>query len=79
MLFRSDLIVLDMLMEPGLNGRQTYEAIRQLCPNQKAIVASGFSESNEVKATMQLGASGFIKKPYTIDTLGRAIKKALVS
>lgn len=74
-----DLIVLDMLMEPGLNGRQTYEAIRQLCPNQKAIVASGFSESNEVKATMQLGASGFIKKPYTIDTLGRAVKKALVS
>ncbi len=74
-----DLIVLDMLMEPGLNGRQTYEGILQLSPSQKAIVASGFSESDEVKATMQLGATGFIKKPYTIDTLGQAVKKALVS
>ncbi len=74
-----DLIVLDMLMEPGINGRQTYEAILQLYPNQKAIIASGFSESDDVKATLKLGASGFIKKPYTMDTLGRAIKEALMA
>jgi len=74
-----DLIVLDMLMEPGINGRKTYEEILKLNPNQHAIVASGFSKSNDVKATIQLGASGFIKKPYSINQLGRVIKKALNS
>jgi CheY-like chemotaxis protein len=51
-----DLIVIDMLMEPGINGRQTYEEILKLYPDQKAIIASGFSESDDVKATLHLGA-----------------------
>ncbi len=72
-----DLIVLDMLMEPGINGRQTYEEILKLNPNQQAIVASGFPETSDVKATFQLGANGFIKKPFSISQLGIAIKKAL--
>ncbi|MBU1138207.1 MAG: response regulator, partial [Proteobacteria bacterium] len=74
-----DLIILDMLMEPGINGRQTYEEIAKLIAGQKAIIASGFSESNDVKATLQLGAGGFIKKPYTKAQLGRAVKKELSS
>jgi DNA-binding NarL/FixJ family response regulator len=66
-------------MEPGMNGRQTYEEILTLYPHQKAIIASGFSESDDVKAALQLGVSGFIKKPYTMDALGRAVKEALNS
>ncbi len=72
-----DLIVLDMLMEPGINGRQTYEEIIKLYPKQKAIIASGFSESDDVKATLQLGAKQFIKKPYSINQLAQAVKEAL--
>jgi CheY-like chemotaxis protein len=74
-----DLIVMDMQMEPGINGRQTYEQIIKLHPGQKAIVASGFSESYDVKATLKLGAGGLIKKPYSIDQLGRVVKEALRS
>jgi len=74
-----DLIVMDMLMEPGMNGRQTYEEILKLYPNQKAIVASGFSESDEIKAALKLGASGFVEKPYSMAKLGRAVKEALNS
>ena len=72
-----DLIVVDMLMEPGMNGRQTYEKITTLYPNQKAIIVSGFSESDDVKAALQLGAGGFIKKPYSMNQLGRAVKETL--
>ncbi len=72
-----DLIMLDMVMEPGMTGRQTYEEIIKLYPDQKAIVASGFSESEDVKATMRLGASGFTKKPYSMEQLGRAVKEVL--
>ena len=72
-----DLVVLDMLMEPGINGYQTYKEILKIHPEQKAIIVSGFSESDEVKATLLLGAGGFIKKPYSVAQLGRVVKEAL--
>jgi PAS domain S-box-containing protein len=72
-----DLVLIDMLMGPGMNGRQTYEAIIKLYPEQKAIIVSGFSESNDVKAALFLGAKGFLKKPYSIEQLGMAVKECL--
>jgi CheY-like chemotaxis protein len=72
-----DLLIVDMLMAPGITGRQTYEKILELYPHQKAIVVSGFSESDDVRATLELGAGGFIKKPYSIEQLGQAVRAAL--
>ena len=72
-----DLVLLDMLMEPGMNGRQTYEQILAIRPGQKAIIVSGFSESSDVLRTMALGAGQFIRKPYTLETIGRAVKQEL--
>lgn len=72
-----DLLLLDMIMAPGMNGRQTYEKILANHPAQPAIIASGFSETAEVKTTMELGAGDFIKKPYTLRQLGRAVKAQL--
>lgn len=74
-----DLILIDMLMEPGMNGRATYEEILKISPAQKALIVSGYSESDEVKAALKLGAGGFIKKPYSMDQLARVVKKALHS
>ena len=73
----ADLIVLDMLMEPGMNGRQTYEKIIRMYPGQKAVIASGFSKSDDVKAALRLGVGGFIKKPYSVEQLGRVVKEVL--
>jgi len=72
-----DLLLLDMLMEPGINGHQTYQQIKIFLPEQKALIASGFSESAEVKKAQALGAGAYIKKPYTLQELGIAIKKEL--
>jgi PAS domain S-box-containing protein len=72
-----DLVLLDMLMAPGLNGRQTYERMIEINPRQRAIIVSGFSESDDVKAALTMGAVGFIQKPYSIDQLGRAVKEGL--
>ncbi len=72
-----DLIVMDMMMEPGINGCQAYEEILTLFPDQKAIITSGFSESDDVKEALALGAGGFIKKPYSMAKLDRAVKEAL--
>ncbi len=72
-----DLILLDMIMDPGLNGRETYERIIKIHPKQKAIIASGFTVTDAVKATQKLGAGKYIKKPYTIEQVGIAVKEEL--
>ena len=72
-----DLMVLDMQMDPGMNGHRTYAEISKRYPGQKAIVASGFSDSDDVRAAFKLGVGGFIKKPFTMEQLGRAVKEAL--
>lgn len=74
-----DLIVIDMQMEPGMNGYETYLEISKIYPEQKAVIVSGFSDNADVKATLKLGANGFIKKPYSTEQLGRAVKEALRS
>lgn len=74
---RADLVIPDMLMEPGLNGRQTYEQIIKTHPGQRAIIVSGFSENEEVQAALRAGAGGFLKKPCSMEELGLAVRQAL--
>jgi two-component system cell cycle sensor histidine kinase/response regulator CckA len=72
-----DLLVLDMIMNPGIDGLETYKRTLEIVPDQKAIITSGFSETGNVKKARELGAGGYIKKPYTIKNLGLAVKKEL--
>jgi PAS domain S-box-containing protein len=72
-----DLVMLDMIMDPGMDGYDTYRQILAIRPGQKAIIASGYSETDRVKKTFELGAGRYIKKPYTIATIGRIIKEEL--
>lgn len=74
-----DLLILDMIMAPGQNGRITYEQILRTHPGQKAIIASGFAEDDDVRLTLALGAGAFVAKPYTFEQLGAAIYKILQS
>lgn len=73
----ADIILLDMIMPSGLSGYQTYKEIVKICPKQKAIIASGFSQNKDVEKTLNLGAGRFIKKPYTLEILGKAMKYEL--
>ena len=72
-----DLIVLDMIMPKGINGRETYERIIKIHPGQKAIIASGYAETPDVKKAQKLGAGKYIKKPYRMDKIGLAVKEEL--
>jgi CheY-like chemotaxis protein len=72
-----DLLLLDMIMDPGINGRETYDRIKEIHPGQKAIILSGFSETEEVKKALKAGAAKYIKKPFFINELGQAIKGVL--
>jgi CheY-like chemotaxis protein len=74
---KADLLVLDMIMEPGLDGLETYREILKIFPGQKSIIASGYSESVRVKEALELGAGTYVKKPYLLEKIGRAIRVEL--
>lgn len=69
-----DLILLDMIMDPGINGCETYEKIIKIHPEQKAIIVSGYAETEEVRETQRMGAGQFIRKPFKLDEIKRAIR-----
>jgi CheY-like chemotaxis protein len=73
----ADLLVLDMIMDPGIDGLETYKRILELHPRQKAIIASGFSETDRIKEAKKLGAGSYIKKPYALENIGFAVKEEL--
>jgi hypothetical protein len=60
----------------GENG-ETYKRIIAVCPGQKAVIASGFVETDEVHETQKPGAGRYIKKPLTLKRFGMAIKGEL--
>jgi PAS domain S-box-containing protein len=72
-----DLVILDMIMPEGLDGLETYQEIIKLYPHQKAIITSGFSESDRVKKLLQLGVGAYVQKPYTLEKLGIAVRREL--
>ncbi len=72
-----DIIVLDMVMEEGFDGLDTYKEILKTHPSQPCIIASGFSIGAKVKEAQSLGAGEFISKPYDKETLGRAVRKEI--
>jgi len=72
-----DLLLLDMIMPQGMDGLETYQKVLKQHPRQKALVVSGFSETERVQETLRLGAGSFIRKPYSVENLALAIQKAL--
>lgn len=70
-------MILDMIMDPGLDGLETYKKIFEHCPKQKAIIASGYSETEHVKETRKLGAGYFVKKLFLMQNIGLAVRKEL--
>ena len=71
---RVDLVILDMLMDPGINGCETYQQIIQHVPGMKAIITSGYSTMEEINQATALGITQFIKKPYSLQDLAQALR-----
>lgn len=73
-----DLVLLDMIMDPGLDGLETYRRILDHCPRQRAVIASGFAETERVRKAQGLGAGPYVKKPYTLGQLAAVVRQTLV-
>jgi len=73
----ANLLVLDMIMEPGIDGLDTYKRILEYHPKQKAIIVSGFAQTKRVKQAQRLGAGTYVKKPFLLQKIGLAVRKEL--
>ena len=60
-----------------MDGLDTYERILEINPKQKAILVSGFSETDRVKWALELGAGAYVSKPYTIEAIGLVVRAEL--
>jgi len=74
---KPDLVILDMIMDPGIDGLETYRRILKIHPGQRAVIVSGFSETGRVREALEIGASEFVRKPYVMDKIGLAVRKEL--
>ncbi len=74
---QADLLILDMIMDPGIDGLETYRLIITLRPGQKAIVVSGYAESDRVQELLRLGTGSYLRKPYSMEKLGLAVRGEL--
>jgi signal transduction histidine kinase len=72
-----DLLFLDIIMDPGIDGLETYRRILTMRSGQKALIVSGYAETARVREALTIGPSGLLKKPYRLGDLAEAVKAAL--
>ena len=63
---KADILVLDMIMAPDIDGLETYQRVLEINPNRKTSIVSGYPETERVKEAKQLGDGAYVKKPYLI-------------
>ncbi len=71
-----DLVLLDMIM-PKQGGHATFHKLKEIDPNVKVLLSSGFVSLEEVDDLLQNGAAGFLPKPHRIGDMAREIRRIL--
>jgi PAS domain S-box-containing protein len=73
---RIDLVILDMVM-PDMNGEETFARIREIRPDIKILLASGYSIDGEASRMVEKGCDAFIQKPFKVNDLSSTIRELL--
>lgn len=72
-----DIVLLDMIMEEDFDGLDTYTELIKIHPGQRAVIISGYSPTERVRNAQDLGAGGYVKKPFTRSVIGKAVREEL--
>lgn len=73
---RLSLVILDLIM-PTMGGKECLKELLKLDPNVKVLVASGYSADSSVREAVQMGAKGFVAKPFRVKELLRDVRRVL--
>ena len=71
-----DLVLLDMIM-PKQGGHSTFHKLKELDPNVKVLLSSGFVSLEEVDDLLKNGAAGFLPKPHRLRDMATEIRRIL--
>jgi CheY-like chemotaxis protein len=73
---RIDIVILDMIM-PKMGGGETYDKLKEINPDIKVLLASGYSLNGQATEILERGCNGFIQKPFNIGELSKKLRKIL--
>ena len=71
-----DLVILGMTMA-DIGGGETYDRIREINPQAKVLLSSGYSIEGQAREILQRGCDGFIQKPFGMKELSKKLRKIL--
>jgi DNA-binding NtrC family response regulator len=72
-----DVVILDLTIVGGMGGEDTFKKLREMDPDVRAIVASGYDSEEMERQFLDLGFCGYLRKPYRIKDLGVILKTVL--
>ncbi|HIP96099.1 MAG TPA: PAS domain S-box protein, partial [Anaerolineae bacterium] len=71
-----DLVILDIIM-PEMGGQETYERLREIDPNVKVLLSSGYSQNGQAQEILEAGVQGFLQKPYDLSQVLHKVREVL--
>ncbi len=71
-----DLIIMDMIM-PGMSGSETFDRLKEINPDVKILLSSGYSVDGQASKILRRGCDGFIQKPFNMNQLAEKIQKIM--
>jgi CheY-like chemotaxis protein len=71
-----EVVVLDMIM-PGMSGGAVYDRLKEINPNVKCLLASGYSVNGQATEILERGCNGFIQKPFNMEQLSQKVREVL--
>ncbi|MEE4264000.1 MAG: PAS domain S-box protein [Desulfobacteraceae bacterium] len=72
-----DLVIMDMIM-PEMGGGETFDRLKQIDPDVKVLLSSGYSINGQATKIMRRGCDGFIQKPFNMNQLAEKVQQILV-
>ncbi|MGA1869113.1 MAG: response regulator [bacterium] len=71
-----DLVILDVIM-PDMSCEEVYHHLKEINPDIKVLLSSGYNENSQTSDIVNLGCNGFIQKPFAIVEFSRIIREIL--
>ncbi len=71
-----DMVIIDLIM-PEMGGGELYDRIKNINPEVKTLLSSGYSVDGEASTILKRGCNGFIQKPFGIKEISQKIKEIL--
>jgi len=72
-----DAVIMDLTVVGGLGGEETFRILRELDPEVRAIVSTGYDNEDMARQYLDMGFCGYLTKPYRVADLGKVLKAVL--